>query len=179
MGLDILRRLVAYRSPHPELPSDVRLPFLDLDFLKFMCAIPREQIVRMGERRSLMKRALWDIVPPQILTRKKKAFVQEVSARKVSTDRARFVELDNQPLLSSCIGIIDSTRFREATQKAWHSHEVGLQRLERTLTFEFWLRHLGVHNIALDLAAISNPTRDSSCNLTDLRTDALPKGSAS
>jgi asparagine synthase (glutamine-hydrolysing) len=178
-GLDFLRRLVAYRSLRPQLPSDVRLPFLDLDFLKFMYAIPREQIVRMGERRSLMKRALSGIVPPEVLNRKKRAFVQEASSRNTSSDRPCFVGMDNHPLLSSCIGMIDANRLREALRRAGNDQEVSLERLERTLTFEFWLRHLAIHNVALDLASVGKPNHGSSRKPTYLRSDAVSKRSAS
>jgi asparagine synthase (glutamine-hydrolysing) len=50
-------------------------PFLDRDLLAFLFAIPREQLVRPGERRSLMRRTLARIVPAEILTRKRKAYV--------------------------------------------------------------------------------------------------------
>jgi len=38
-------------------------------------AVPRDQLVRPGQRRSLMRRALNGIVPDQLLNRKRKAFV--------------------------------------------------------------------------------------------------------
>ena len=77
-----MRRFLAYCSLHPELLREVRYPYLDRDFLEFMYAIPREQIVRVGQRRSLMKRALVGIVPDELLNRKRKAsFHQEPNKR--------------------------------------------------------------------------------------------------
>src|SRR5215813_12214933 len=52
-----------------------RYPFLDRDLVAFCSAIPREQLVRPKERRSLMRRALAGIVPKEILERKRKAYV--------------------------------------------------------------------------------------------------------
>jgi asparagine synthase (glutamine-hydrolysing) len=53
---------------------EYRFPFLDRDLVEFLIAIPREQLIRPGRRRSLMRRALKDIVPAEILERKRKAF---------------------------------------------------------------------------------------------------------
>ena len=73
--VNYLRRLLAHYDLCPELLGEVRYPFLDRNFLEFMFAIPREQIVRLGQRRSLMKRALAGIVPIELLNRRRKTFV--------------------------------------------------------------------------------------------------------
>ena len=67
------RRLLASCPLQSELLREVRFPYLDRDLLEFMYAIPREQIVRVGQRRSLMKRALVGIVPDELLNRKTKS----------------------------------------------------------------------------------------------------------
>src|SRR5438270_3819130 len=51
-----MQRLLADNIGDPS--QDARYPCLDRDLLEFIFAIPREEIVRMGQRRSLMKRAL-------------------------------------------------------------------------------------------------------------------------
>jgi asparagine synthase (glutamine-hydrolysing) len=48
-------------------------PCLDRDLLSFLFNIPRTQIIRAGERRSLMRRSLGSLVPREILWRKNKA----------------------------------------------------------------------------------------------------------
>jgi asparagine synthase (glutamine-hydrolysing) len=53
---------------------EYRYPYLDRDLVEFLIAIPREQLVRPGRRRSLMRRALKNIVPEEILERRRKAF---------------------------------------------------------------------------------------------------------
>jgi asparagine synthase (glutamine-hydrolysing) len=53
----------------------VTYPYLDRDLLTFLFAIPREQLVRPHQRRSLMRRALAGIVPAEILGRRRKAFI--------------------------------------------------------------------------------------------------------
>ena len=71
--LDAERRLQARVSLRPELLREVRYPYLDRNFLEFMCAIPREQVVGVGKRRFLMKRALVGIVPGDLLHRRRTA----------------------------------------------------------------------------------------------------------
>ena len=55
--LNVLRRLLENWPLQVEMLREVRFPYLDLDFLEFMYAVPREQIVGVGKRRFLMKRA--------------------------------------------------------------------------------------------------------------------------
>jgi asparagine synthase len=79
-----------------------RYPYLDRDLLEFVYAIPREQLVRPGQRRSLMRRALIGIVPDVILQRKRKA------------------------------GILDSTRALQATEEALLGKDVSVACLMKS-----------------------------------------------
>ena len=61
--LNVLQKQLA-RTALPFAPTyERRYPFLDRDLLEFLFAIPREQLVRPHQRRSLMRRALAGIVP--------------------------------------------------------------------------------------------------------------------
>ena len=77
-ALDALRRQLASAELPCQPCFEWRYPFLDRDLLQFLYTIPREQLVRPGERRSLMRRALKGIVPEGILARKRKAFLTRV-----------------------------------------------------------------------------------------------------
>ena len=68
--VDVLRRQLACSDLSSDLLREKRYPYLDRDLLEFVSAIPREQLVRPGQRRSLMRRALIDIVPDELLNRK-------------------------------------------------------------------------------------------------------------
>lgn len=54
---------------------EYRYPFLDRDLVDYLFSIPREQLVRPGRRRYLMRRALRGIVPEKILERRRKAYL--------------------------------------------------------------------------------------------------------
>ena len=144
--LDGDRKLLALCNLQRQLPRDVRYPFYDRDFLEFMYAIPREQIVGVGQRRFLMKRALVGIVPDEILNRKKKGIAPQKTLKNVSVENAStewpcLAEI-GQHIVGSSIGIVDPNRFWEALQKARRNEEVPIESLKSTLTLESWLRHL-------------------------------------
>jgi asparagine synthase (glutamine-hydrolysing) len=118
-----------------------RYPFLDRRLLEFMYAVPREQVIRPGQRRSLMRRALVGIVPDELLNRKRKAFVARGPMLGIATNWMHLVEL-TQHMLVSELGIVDPVRFMSALIKARDRQEIALVTLHRTLITEYWLRNL-------------------------------------
>jgi asparagine synthase (glutamine-hydrolysing) len=139
--LDANRRFQEHFILRPELLCDRRLPYLDRDFLEFMFAIPREQIVGVGQRRFLMKRALVGIVPEELRNRRRKAFVPQERIKDPLTEWPNSDEISKH-IVSSSIGLVDSIRFTEALQKARRNEDVPIDLLRRALTLEAWLRHL-------------------------------------
>jgi Asparagine synthase len=147
---------VNLRHLQSEPVRDVRYPYLDRNFLEFMYAIPREQIVRVGQRRALMKRALVGIVPDELLHRRRKAFFPQQPMKRISTEWPSLTEI-GQYMVSSYMGIIDANRFSEAWQKAWHDEGISLEGLVRTLTLESWLDHLRFQGVLTN--SMSNRNR--------------------
>ena len=140
-AFDALRRQLALAALPFEPPYEKRYPYLDRRLLEFMFAIPREQLVRPTQRRSLMRRALVGIVPDEILNRKTKAFVVRSPMVAISSNWAHYAEL-TQNMLSSSLGIVDSDRVSEALQQVRRGEEVPMVTLKRTLFLEDWLRDL-------------------------------------
>lgn len=140
-ALEALRRQLAYSALPFEPPYEKRYPYLDLGLLEFIFAIPREQLVRPKQRRSLMRRALVGIVPDEVLNRKGKAFVARAPMIAISNDWPRFSEIA-QNMLSSSIGVVDSERLSESLQKVRRGQEVRMIALRRTLFLERWLKDL-------------------------------------
>jgi len=151
--LDALRRQLARTALPFGPPYEKRYPYLDRGLLEFIFAIPREQLVRPTQRRSLMRRALVGIVPDEILNRKTKAFVVRSPMVAISNDWAHFAEM-TQNMLSSSLGIVDPERISEALQKVRRGEEVPMIKLRRTLCLEEWLkdlRALGIINLDVGL----------------------------
>jgi asparagine synthase (glutamine-hydrolysing) len=144
--LDALRRQLARTALPFEPPYEKRYPYLDRDLLAFMFAIPREQLVRPTQRRSLMRRALVGIVPDEILNKKGKAFVVRSPMVAISNDWAHFAEM-TQNMLSSSLGIVDPEGISEVLRKVLHGEEVPMITLRRTLRLEDWLKDLRASGI--------------------------------
>ncbi len=139
--LDALRRQLARTALPFEPPFEKRYPYLDRGLLEFMFAIPREQLVRPTQRRSLMRRALVGIVPEEILNRKRKAFVARSPLVRISKEWTHWAEM-TQHMVSSSLGIVQPERISEALQKARRGEEVAIVTLMRTIFVEEWLRDL-------------------------------------
>jgi asparagine synthase (glutamine-hydrolysing) len=126
----------------PSNPSyELRYPYLDRDLLEFLYAVPREQLVRPGHRRSLMRRSLTGIVPDQVLNRKRKAFVSRAPIMAISAEWTSLLET-SQNMVTSSIGIVDAKRLLATLEDAHRGREVPIVPLLRTLNIEFWLRGL-------------------------------------
>jgi asparagine synthase (glutamine-hydrolysing) len=145
-ALDALRRQLACKALPFDPPFEKRYPYLDRGLLEFMFAIPREQLVRPTQRRSLMRRALVGIVPDEILNRNTKAFVVRSPIVAISNDWTHFAEM-TQNMLSSALGIVDPERISEALQKVRRGEEVPIVTLRRTLFLEGWLKDLRAFGI--------------------------------
>jgi hypothetical protein len=108
-------------------------------------AVPRDQLVRPGQRRSLMRRALNGIVPDQPLNRKRKAFVVRSPLATMSIEWPSLIETSRQMTLIS-LGIVDAKAFSEAVQRTRNGQEANIAAMMRTLDIEHWLRGLGIRD---------------------------------
>lgn len=122
-------------------PYEKRYPYLDRCLMEFMFAIPREQVVRPAQRRSLMRRAMTGIVPAKILDRRRKAFVVRAYLDAMLSERNRLMSLRDQ-LVSSSFGIVDPRGFGLALERVTDDPNFPLVPLLRTLNIEFWLRSI-------------------------------------
>jgi asparagine synthase (glutamine-hydrolysing) len=147
-ALEMLRRQLACIGPPANYEK--RYPYLDRTFLEFMYAIPREQLVRPGQRRSLMRRSLVGIVPDQILNRKRKAFVARAPMSAIAAKWATLSAM-SRDMVSNSRGIVEPEGFREALEKTHHGQEVPIMALIRTIGVEAWLRDLQQRKLLRDL----------------------------
>src|ERR1700691_2264084 len=143
--LSALRRQLACNRLPSDPPYEKRYPYLDRDLLEFLCAIPREQIVRPGQRRSLMRRALVGIVPSEILDRRRKAYVSRAPFSALARERACFDELSIN-MIASSLGIVSAPCFAQIVQRAREGQEVPIVTLMRTIELEIWLREMRRRN---------------------------------
>lgn len=134
--IDALRRHVAATAPSRNPPYEKRYPYLDRELLEFVFAIPREQLIRPSQRRFLQRGALRGIVPPEILERKRKAYVARGPMAAVA---AHCSELTARDMVAASLGIVDPILFADVLEQAREGREVPVVSLLRTLTMESWL----------------------------------------
>jgi len=144
--IEALRRQLTCDHPSAEPLYEERYPFLDRDLLEFLFAVPREQLVRPGERRSLMRRALRGIVPDALLNRRRKAYVARGSLASVSRQAALLASAATE-MVSASFGIVDGTKLASVLDKAHRGQMVPTVNLIRTLQLEQWLRTLLEHGV--------------------------------
>lgn len=132
-----LQRQLSCAPLSADPPYDKRYPFLDRDLLEFLFAIPRTQILRPGQSRSLMRRALRGIVPDEILNRKRKAFVARAPLLALAS--ASMSGNIGQGTLLAAMKIIIQERFADALKEARVGLEVPIVGLSRTAVLESWL----------------------------------------
>jgi asparagine synthase (glutamine-hydrolysing) len=137
-ALDGIRRQLGCKDMSTAYPYERRYPFLDRDLLEFLFSIPREQLVRPGERRSLMRRALKGIVPEEVLHRKRKAYVSRSPLTTAATQYAILSAQKNHLAIGE-LGIVHPGNFLEALDAAGQGKDVPVLSLLRAVSVEEWL----------------------------------------
>jgi asparagine synthase (glutamine-hydrolysing) len=158
--LQALQRQLACDALSSDLPREKRYPYLDRGLLEFMYAVPREQLVRPGHRRSLMRRALVGIVPDELLNRKRKAYVTR-SPMTVITGYWNEYAAMAEHMVGSSLAIIEKTKFSEALQKARRGQDLPLVTVTRTVGLELWLRSVRRHEVIAALHDRRSQARES------------------
>ena len=151
-------------------PYEKCYPYLDRGLLEFIYAIPREQLVRPGQRRSLMRRALVGIVPKEVIDRKRKAYGARSPLAAIVADWSGFGEM-TQDMVSSSLGIVDSDRVSKALQNARQGQNVRIVCLIRSVSMESWLRKL--RNCSLLSVALSEGASTSQSTHIKWRAESL------
>jgi asparagine synthase (glutamine-hydrolysing) len=148
-ALHTLKKQLGCSIPSCMGSYDVSFPYLDRDLLEFLYSIPRMQILRPGERRSLMRRSLAHLVPTEILNRKRKAYVARGPLAAIASAWPRLEEL-SKSMISASFGIVKPLIFLQSLKAATHGQQDQLLPLMRTLNLELWLRDLTDRRILND-----------------------------
>jgi asparagine synthase (glutamine-hydrolysing) len=146
--------------------AEYSYPFLHRPLIAFLQAIPFEQRLRPGESRSLMRRALRNVLPPKTIARRGKGSPAEAIFRSMGRSLA-FVDslLAHEPELAA---FVDVDRAKTALRYATQGFDKNADVLLSALTLTLWLRLLRERRTAprapsiaarrlpaLDVAAVS------------------------
>jgi len=138
--------------------EEARYPFLDQTLIEFILSIPASQLLRPGERRSLMRRSLARIVPKEILSRRTKQLgvrTPMLILEKYWDELQSFYETS----LSSRLGYIHEVQLRKTICDARDGKSVPVVRVLWTISLEYWLRGLAARGLLDPRAAASSPFR--------------------
>jgi asparagine synthase (glutamine-hydrolysing) len=144
--LDGLQRQIACAGHSPTPFCEKRYPFLDRDLLEFLFNVPREQLVRPNQRRSLLRRAFRGIVPDLVLDRPRKAYVVTSHLKAIAADWQNVSSLTERMVLESR-QILDSAILRKTLEQARQGEDIPLLPAMRALRAEWWLRDPGIQRL--------------------------------
>lgn len=122
-------------------PVEVRYPYLDQDLVEFLASIPASQLLRPGERRSLMRRAMVNFLPPEVAQRRSKALGSRLPILTLNSRRD-----DLEKLFASSISArshyVDCDHFLQHLRATKPSSAVQMIPVLRTISLELWLSDL-------------------------------------
>ena len=145
-ALDVLRRQLHSEAPAAQPIYEKRYPLLDRDLVEFLFAIPRQQLLRPGQRRSLLRRALAGIVPSEVLDRRRKGYVSREPFALISSEWTTLNEISRN-MISAAMGIVNPAAFQEALLQARRGQAVRMAQMMHTFAIEIWLRNLQKHGL--------------------------------
>jgi asparagine synthase (glutamine-hydrolysing) len=120
--------------------DEYRYPYLDRDLVEFLFRVPRHQLLRPGRRRALMRGALKAIVPPEILERRRKAFLIRTPLISVREAADKIRALFEKPLAAD-YGFVDRRSFLVGLDAILDGSQLELQRgILTTVALELWLQ---------------------------------------
>jgi asparagine synthase (glutamine-hydrolysing) len=116
-------------------------PFLHRPLVEFLIDVPMQQKLRPDETRSLMRRALKDLLPKKILQRRSKGTTGEALCRGLAYEWPRIRPLLEDSRLARR-GYVDIEALKQALDRARHGMELNISGLLQALALEVWLRSL-------------------------------------
>lgn len=134
------RNLTRQISASRGLREETRYPYLDQDLVEFLVSIPTKQLLRPGDRRSLMRRALARILPATISARRTKS----TGGRSIAVTLQRHWPSLQNILNSSLICQLGYVHAKELHTSLLNIKNGNLGptflRTMRALSLELWLR---------------------------------------
>lgn len=116
-------------------------PFLHRPLVEFLMNVPIGQKLRPDDTRSLMRRALKDLLPKKVLERRSKGTTGEALCRGLANEWPRIRPLlDDSRLVRR--GYVDGKALVQALDRARHGMEFNISSLLQALALEVWLRSL-------------------------------------
>jgi len=164
-GVFLMASKLSKYTPPVSALEEARFPYLDQNLIEFILSIPASQLLRPGERRSLMRRSLAGIVPQEILSRRSK----QIGVRTLVLVLEKHWD-DLQSVyaksLSSRLGYIHEERFVKVISDVRSGKAVPIVQILRAISLEYWLRNLAGRGLVDAPTASSSLTRQNELQAT-------------
>ena len=159
-GVLLMACKLAKCEPPVSALEETRYPYLDQNLIEFILSIPASQLLRPGERRSLMRRSLVDVVPQEILSRRTK---QMAARGPVMVLERCWDELQHiyQDPLSSTLGYVDGALLLKTIREARAGKIIPIARVLWAISLEYWLRDLAARGLLHTAPVSSSPFRET------------------
>ena len=118
---------------------EYRYPYLDKDLVNYLLRVPRNQLLRPGRRRALMRRALRDTVPQEILERKRKAFQLHAPLATLQRSHEGLRRLFTDSALVQA-NFIEADALRRELDAVYAGNTTYWHALLQTIALELWLQ---------------------------------------
>lgn len=142
--IETLRRQLTCTSPSL---IEKRYPYLDQDLVEFLTSIPPDQLLRPGERRSLMRRSLAGLLPREITTRKTKTGAGRCYPVALERNWDKLRPFLSKPLIAD-LGYVNQEKFCNALDRMRNGVVPRyFLRLLKALSLELWLREVTSHGV--------------------------------
>ena len=155
-GVLVMANNLAKFTAPPQAFEEARYPYLDQTLIEFILSIPAGQILRPGERRSLMRRSLAGIVPQEILSRRTKQVGERTPMLILEKCWDELQGIYQTPL-SSRLGFIREAQLLKAICDTRAGKSVPIVRVLWTISLEYWLRDLAARGLLAPPAASALP----------------------
>lgn len=154
-GVHLMACKLAKLTPSMPASEETRYPYLDQNLIEFLLSIPATQLLRPGERRSLMRRSLAGIVPREILARRTKQVGARTPLLMLENHWDELQSICRLPLCSS-LGHVDEAQLLKTICDARAGKMVSLVRLLWTISLEYWLRDVVARGL-VEVPALCTP----------------------
>ena len=163
-GALLMANRMAKLTPPASTIEEGRYPYLDRPLLEFIFSIPASQLLRPGERRSLMRRALSGSVPQDILSRRTKGTSTRTPVIALEKVWDQLQSAFISPICSQQ-GYINRNAFVAHLDAARNGKAVHIARMLKTISLEFWLRDLSARQL-IELSTAPSDVRSLVTNKT-------------
>jgi len=127
--------------------EDKAYPYLDQSLVEFLLEVPASQLLRPGERRSLMRRSLVNLLPREVYLRRTKATTARSPMAALEQHWGQLTDMLHSSCHAAHAGYIDQAGFLKALIEAKNGTTRNLVRLLRGLSLEIWLRSMASHGL--------------------------------